>query len=121
MIGVGKIKQYSNVLDKPLAKGKQEVPFYSSIFLLFSFSFPEFELTLLLYVFAENEMKVMIFVKSGWNQANYVRLNIISGFALFRCFRLNIWHRELYQFLHLLFFWDLTFLVPIMVLYCYDS
>ncbi|KAG6739869.1 hypothetical protein POTOM_057487 [Populus tomentosa] len=25
MIGVGKIKQYSNVLDKPLSKGKQEV------------------------------------------------------------------------------------------------
>jgi hypothetical protein len=26
MIGVGKIKQYTNVLDKPLSKGKQEVP-----------------------------------------------------------------------------------------------
>lgn len=26
MIGVGKVKQYSNVLDKPLSKGKQEVP-----------------------------------------------------------------------------------------------
>jgi hypothetical protein len=32
MIGVGKIKQYSNVLEKPLSKGKQEVTF------LFEFS-----------------------------------------------------------------------------------
>lgn len=34
MIGVGKIKQYSNVLDKPLSKGKQEV-----LDLLFSSNF----------------------------------------------------------------------------------
>ncbi|RRT57212.1 hypothetical protein B296_00047396, partial [Ensete ventricosum] len=27
MIGVGKIKQYTNVLDKPLSRGRQEVSF----------------------------------------------------------------------------------------------
>lgn len=31
MIGVGKVKQYGNVLDKPLTKGKQEVPFSSTL------------------------------------------------------------------------------------------
>ncbi|KAI3423730.1 uncharacterized protein J3R85_010724 [Psidium guajava] len=36
MVGVGKIKQYSNVLDKPLSKGKQEVSLSA-----FSFSFSE--------------------------------------------------------------------------------
>ncbi|KAE9450909.1 hypothetical protein C3L33_17208, partial [Rhododendron williamsianum] len=35
MIGVGKIKQYTNVLDKPLSKGKQEVSL-SAFSLLFS-------------------------------------------------------------------------------------
>lgn len=35
MIGVGKIKQYSNVLDKPLSKGKQEVLFESLFFFFF--------------------------------------------------------------------------------------
>ena len=34
MIGVGKIKQYSNVLDKPLSKGKQEVSLSLSNFAL---------------------------------------------------------------------------------------
>ncbi|CAK7338242.1 unnamed protein product, partial [Dovyalis caffra] len=33
MIGVGKIKQYSNVLDKPLSKGKQEVSLSAFAFL----------------------------------------------------------------------------------------
>ncbi|KAH1226591.1 Trafficking protein particle complex subunit 5 [Glycine soja] len=33
MIGVGKIKQYSNVLDKPLTKGKQEVSLSAFAFL----------------------------------------------------------------------------------------
>ncbi|XVE71118.1 hypothetical protein DITRI_Ditri10aG0124700 [Diplodiscus trichospermus] len=33
MIGVGKIKQYSNVLDKPLGKGKQEVSLSAFAFL----------------------------------------------------------------------------------------
>jgi hypothetical protein len=33
MIGVGKVKQYGNVLDKPLNKGKTEVSIYLSIFL----------------------------------------------------------------------------------------
>lgn len=32
MIGVGKIKQYTNVLDRPLSKGKQEVYAYVSKF-----------------------------------------------------------------------------------------
>lgn len=36
MIGVGKMKQYSNVLDRPLSKGKQEV---FSLFLFSSFTF----------------------------------------------------------------------------------
>ncbi|RAL37732.1 hypothetical protein DM860_000426 [Cuscuta australis] len=33
MIGVGKIKQYTNVLDKPLSKGKQEVSLSAFAFL----------------------------------------------------------------------------------------
>ncbi|XP_010545459.1 PREDICTED: trafficking protein particle complex subunit 5-like isoform X2 [Tarenaya hassleriana] len=33
MIGVGKMKQYSNVLDKPLGKGKQEVSLSAFAFL----------------------------------------------------------------------------------------
>uniref|UniRef100_A0A2N9G131 Trafficking protein particle complex subunit n=1 Tax=Fagus sylvatica TaxID=28930 RepID=A0A2N9G131_FAGSY len=33
MIGVGKVKQYSNVLDKPLSKGKQEVSLSAFAFL----------------------------------------------------------------------------------------
>lgn len=39
MIGVGKIKQYSNVLDKPLSKGKQEVLFESLFSFFLSFNF----------------------------------------------------------------------------------
>lgn len=35
MIGVGKIKQYSNVLDKPLSKGKQEVLKKKNCFIFF--------------------------------------------------------------------------------------
>jgi len=30
MIGVGKVKQYGNVLDKPINKGKTEVSIYLS-------------------------------------------------------------------------------------------
>lgn len=41
MIGVGKIKQYTNVLDKPLSRGRQEVSFCSppplSFFLFYRF------------------------------------------------------------------------------------
>ncbi|KAJ6698614.1 41-2 PROTEIN ANTIGEN-RELATED, partial [Salix purpurea] len=33
MIGVGKIKQYANVLEKPLSKGKQEVSLGAFAFL----------------------------------------------------------------------------------------
>ncbi|KAB2024433.1 hypothetical protein ES319_D06G086900v1 [Gossypium barbadense] len=33
MIGVGKIKQYSNILEKPLSKGKQEVSLSAFAFL----------------------------------------------------------------------------------------
>ncbi|XP_028092588.1 trafficking protein particle complex subunit 5-like [Camellia sinensis] len=33
MIGVGKIKQYTNILDKPLSKGKQEVSLSAFAFL----------------------------------------------------------------------------------------
>ncbi|PPR87248.1 hypothetical protein GOBAR_AA33450 [Gossypium barbadense] len=33
MIGVGKIKQYSNILEKPLSKGKQEVSLSAFTFL----------------------------------------------------------------------------------------
>ncbi|KAL6523435.1 hypothetical protein OROGR_017038 [Orobanche gracilis] len=33
MIGVGKIKQYTNVLDRPLGKGKQEVSLSAFAFL----------------------------------------------------------------------------------------
>lgn len=36
MIGVGKIKQYSNVLDKPLSKGKNEVMYLCAIFFCYN-------------------------------------------------------------------------------------